>query len=155
MQARIITLMLAEMLGMGLDDAQDKRIRQTVPKIIDLILRSQKVRKSPSHQGGGAGPDARDADLSVTVWQLMSLRSAKNSGLKVPASSIEEAIGYLRRPTTPASTRRKSRKQKSRLRLPTGRTPRIQPPLPDSSPCRSAGNTNHPSSKAPTGSSTT
>ena len=94
----IITLMLAEMLGMGLDDAQDKRIRQRCQKSIDLILRSQKVRKSPSHQGGWRySPDARDADLSVTVWQLMSLRSAKNSGLKVPASSIEEAIGYLRR----------------------------------------------------------
>lgn len=94
----IITLMLSEMLGMGLDEEQDQRIRKRCQKAIDLILNSQKVRKSPSHQGGWRySPDSRDADLSVTIWQLMSLRSAKNAGLKVPAKAIEEAIGYLER----------------------------------------------------------
>ena len=33
----------------------------------------------------------------MTIWQLMALRSAKNSGLDVPASSITEAIEYLKR----------------------------------------------------------
>ena len=94
----IITLMLCEMLGMGLDEEQDQRIRKRSQKAIDLILRSQKVPKSASHQGGWRySPDSRDADLSVTIWQLMSLRSAKNSGLDVPSSAIEDAVGYWRR----------------------------------------------------------
>jgi hypothetical protein len=94
----ITTLMLSEMLGMGLDEKQDQKIRKRTQKAIDLILRSQKVPKSPSHQGGWRySPDSRDADLSATIWQLMSLRSAKNAGLNVPSSAIEDAIGYLER----------------------------------------------------------
>jgi len=94
----IVTLMLSEMLGMGLDEEQDQKIRKNTQKAINLILRSQKVPKSSSHQGGWRySPDARDADLSASVWQLMSLRSAKNAGLEVPSSSIEDAIGYLQR----------------------------------------------------------
>ena len=94
----IVTLMLSEMLGMGLDEEQDQKIRKSTQKAINLILRSQKVPKSSSHQGGWRySPDARDADLSASVWQLMSLRSAKNAGLDVPSSAIEEAVGYLQR----------------------------------------------------------
>ena len=94
----ITTLMLSEMLGMGLDEKQDQKIRIRTQKAIDLILRSQKVPKSPSHQGGWRySPDSRDADLSATIWQLMSLRSAKNAGLNVPSAAIEDAIGYLER----------------------------------------------------------
>ena len=95
----IITLMLSEMLGMGLDDEQDQRIRKRCQKAIDLILRSQKVpKRPPSHQGGWRyTPDSRNADLSATIWQLMSLRSAKNAGLDIPSSAIEDALGYLRR----------------------------------------------------------
>ena len=47
-----------------------------------------------------ATPRFRDADLSVTIWQLMALRSAKNSGLKVPSSAIADAIEYLKLPPT-------------------------------------------------------
>jgi hypothetical protein len=38
-----------------------------------------------------------DSDLSVTGWQLMFLRSAKNSGFDVPEDPIHEAVGYVRR----------------------------------------------------------
>tara|TARA_E500000178_G_scaffold94596_1_gene93572 strand:+ start:1825 stop:2925 length:1101 start_codon:yes stop_codon:yes gene_type:complete len=94
----IITLMLSEMLGMGMDDENDKLILKRCESAIGLILRSQAVTKSASHQGGWRySPDSKDADLSVTIWQLMALRSAKNAGLKVPSTAIEEAIGYLRR----------------------------------------------------------
>ena len=56
----ITTLTLSEMLGMGLDEKQDQKIRKRTQKAIDLILRSQKVPKSPSHQGGWRySPDSR------------------------------------------------------------------------------------------------
>ena len=95
----IITLTLSEMLGMGLDEEQDQRLRKRCQKAIDLILRAQKMpKRPPSHQGGWRyTPDSRNSDLSATIWQLMSLRSAKNAGLDVPSSAIEDAIGYLRR----------------------------------------------------------
>ena len=94
----IVTLTLAEMLGMGMDEETDTSIREKCQKAIDLILRSQKVQKNQAQQGGWRySPDSRDADLSVTIWQLMALRSAKNSGLDVPTSSITDAIKYLER----------------------------------------------------------
>ena len=94
----IITLMLTEMLGMGVDDRQDQLLRERCQKAIDLILSSQKHAKSHKYRGGWRyNPTASDADLSVSVWQLMALRSAKNDGLEVPASAIREAVEYLQR----------------------------------------------------------
>ncbi|MFM8175464.1 MAG: hypothetical protein ACKN81_18130, partial [Pirellulaceae bacterium] len=37
---------------------------------------------------------------SVSVWQLMALRSAKTDGIDVPSSAIELAIQYLKRSCT-------------------------------------------------------
>lgn len=94
----IVTLMLTEMLGMGVDEAQDKLIHERCQKAIDLILSSQKENKPIHAQGGWRyTPNAKDADLSVSVWQLMALRSAKNDGLQVPATSIRDAVEYLKR----------------------------------------------------------
>ena len=94
----ITTLMLTEMLGMSTDEEQDKLIHDRGQKAIDLILSSQKVKKAPQFRGGWRyTPEAADADLSVSVWQVMALRSAKNDGLQVPASAIDDAVEYLRR----------------------------------------------------------
>lgn len=95
----ITTLMLTEMLGMGTDDEQDVRIHRSCQSAIDLILSAQKQRKSRNNFQGGwrYTPNSNDADLSVSVWQLMALRSAKNDGLNVPAEAIANAIAYLRR----------------------------------------------------------
>ena len=95
----IVTLMLAELLGMGVDARQDALIRDRCQKAIDLIVRAQKVHKhNPKYEGGWRyTPDAPDADLSVTVWQVMALRAAKNSGLTVPKDTIEAAIAYIKR----------------------------------------------------------
>src|SRR5207247_2878083 len=38
-----------------------------------------------------------DSDLSVTGWQLMFLRSAKNAEFDVPQRHVDEAIEYVRR----------------------------------------------------------
>jgi hypothetical protein len=94
----IITLMLTEMVGMSSDREQDRKIHERCQKAIDLILESQSKSKSYQYRGGWRyTPDARDSDLSVSVWQLMALRSAKNDGLKVPAEAIESAVDYLKR----------------------------------------------------------
>jgi hypothetical protein len=94
----ITTLMLSEMLGMGADAAQDELIRNKCRLAIDLILRSQKVSKNDSNKGGWRySPDSGDSDMSVTVWQTMALRAAKNAGIDVPVEAIDDAVGYIRR----------------------------------------------------------
>lgn len=93
----IITLMLAEMLGMGVDEEMDAELRDSCQRAIDLILRSQRVKRGRRDQGGWRyEPGQADSDLSVTVWQLMSLRAAKNAGLEVPTEAIEQGVQYVR-----------------------------------------------------------
>lgn len=95
----IVTLALTELLGMGADKAQDGLLRDRAQRGVNLILAAQRVKKhDPRFIGGWRySPDAGDADLSVTVWQLLALRSAKNAGLVVPKEAIDAAVGYLRR----------------------------------------------------------
>ena len=38
-----------------------------------------------------------DADLSVTGWQLLALRAAKNVGCDVPSDRIQAAVDYVRK----------------------------------------------------------
>ncbi len=97
----ITTLMLTEMAGMGADAQQDKRIRESLDRAIALILSAQAVRKPQAYQGGWRyEPDANDSDLSVSIWELMALRSAKNDALAVPSTAIDQAVDYLRRSYT-------------------------------------------------------
>lgn len=94
----IVTLTLAEMLGMGADAKQDELIRQKCRLAIDLILRAQKEPKNQLNQGGWRySPDDRQSDLSVTVWQVMALRAAKNAGFDVPKGAIDDAVAYIKR----------------------------------------------------------
>jgi hypothetical protein len=94
----ITTLMLTEMLGMGVDAQMDLQIRERTKKAVEMILRSQSIKKDARNQGGWRyQPESGDSDLSVTVWQLMALRSARNAGLDVPKEAIDQAVGYVKR----------------------------------------------------------
>jgi hypothetical protein len=103
----IVTLMLAEMLGMGGDAQMDEQLRTRCRKAIELVLRSQKVPKNDNSRGGWRySPDASDSDMSVTVWQTMALRAAKNAGFDVPKEAIDEAVRYIKRAYEPTDERR-------------------------------------------------
>lgn len=96
----IITLMLAQALGMGVDEEQDRRIRTRLEKAVELILWSQGMKQPNNHQNYGGWryePGSSDSDLSVTIWQLLALRAAKNAGLDVPKEAIDKAVGYVKR----------------------------------------------------------
>jgi len=95
----IVTLALTEFLGMGKDKAQDNLIRDRAIRGIKVILEAQKARKNnPKFVGGWRySPTSSDSDLSVSVWQLMALRSAYNAGIHVPPEAIQQAVAYLRR----------------------------------------------------------
>jgi len=94
----ITTLCLGEMLGMSVKPEQDRAIRRCLIRAVELILSAQRQRKiNPRHVGGWRyEPQSNDSDLSITVWQLKSLRSAQNAGIPVRAENINLAIKYLK-----------------------------------------------------------
>lgn len=82
------TLFLAELYG-TLIDAQ---LRPKLARAVDLIVRTQ------NGEGGWRYQAIRsEADLSVTVCQVMALRAARNAGIYVPNQTIDAATGYVKR----------------------------------------------------------
>jgi hypothetical protein len=82
------TLFLAELYG------TDRRldIRSKLASAVDLIIRTQ------NQEGGWRyNPAPEEADLSVTVCQMMALRAARNAGFGVPKQTIDRAVAYVRR----------------------------------------------------------
>ena len=81
------TLALSEVWGMsdraGVGDA--------LKSAVDVILRAQ----APSG-GWRYTPYPNDADISVTVMQIVALHSAKEAGIYVPERTIRRAMSYVK-----------------------------------------------------------
>ena len=87
------TLFLGEVYGMtpSSDNARTTRIHEALVKAIRLIEQTQ------SEDGGWRyNPVPYDADVSVTICQIMALRSARNAGIEVSSEVIDRAIEYVR-----------------------------------------------------------
>jgi hypothetical protein len=96
----ISTLMLAEVAGM-VDTSLAGPCRQALERAVRLILQAQAVPKPDTHSGGWRYQGtSRDSDLSVTGWQLLALRAAKDIGCDVPAEAINQAISYVKNCST-------------------------------------------------------
>jgi len=81
-------LFLGEIYGMN---PHDKRVRDALVKAVDIIIGTQ------NDEGGWRyNPLPYDADISVTICQIMALRSARNAGIKVPKRTIDRAVQYVR-----------------------------------------------------------
>ncbi|WP_417848557.1 prenyltransferase/squalene oxidase repeat-containing protein [Thalassoglobus sp.] len=92
----ICALMLGEVAGM-MDGADAMVVRRSLEDAIRLILESQALSKNNRHQGGWRyQTNSRDSDLSVTGWQVMALRAAKDIGCDVPAEAIDAAVQYVK-----------------------------------------------------------
>ncbi|MBT6155018.1 MAG: terpene cyclase/mutase family protein [Planctomycetaceae bacterium] len=92
----ISTLMLAEVAGM-VDGQLEKDCQAGLEDAIRLILKAQQVNKNSRHAGGWRyQANSPDSDLSVTGWQLLALRAAKDVGCDVPADAIEKAVDYVK-----------------------------------------------------------
>ena len=86
------TLFLGEVYGM----TGDARVRDVLLKAVRLIVDTQ------NHEGGWRyHPQPYDADISVTITQVMALRSARNAGVAVPKETIDRAITYVRQCQNP------------------------------------------------------
>lgn len=82
------TLFLGEIYGMN---PSDSRVRDALVRAVQLIVNSQ------NDEGGWRyNPVPYDADVSVTICQVMGLRSARNAGIKVPRETIDRAVRYVR-----------------------------------------------------------
>lgn len=82
------TLALSQVFGM----TGDEDVKKTLKKAVDLIVKTQ------NREGGWRyEPVPNDADISVTIVQVMALRGAKDSGLHVPDKCMAEAIKYIGR----------------------------------------------------------
>ena len=93
----ISSLMLAEVAGM-VPERQADATKKGLERATRLILQSQQVKKqSPQAGGWRYQPESTDSDLSVTGWQLLALRAAKDIGTDVPAENIDLAIEYVKK----------------------------------------------------------
>ena len=85
-------LFLAEVYGM----TGDEEVREKLQKAIRLIEKCQNA------EGGWRyNPVPYDADISVTICQVMALRAARDGGIKVEKEVIDKAIAYVRRCQNP------------------------------------------------------
>jgi squalene cyclase len=82
------TLFLAEIYGM----TPDSDVREKLHRAVRLTVTTQ------NHEGGWRyQPKPLEADISVTICQVMALRAARNAGLYVPNETIDRCIEYVKR----------------------------------------------------------
>lgn len=88
------TLFLGEVYGMtagGPNTPQATRLYEALVKACRLIVETQNA------EGGWRyNPVPNDADVSVTICQIMGLRSARNAGIEIPKATIDRAVEYVR-----------------------------------------------------------
>ena len=81
--------------------AQTKQMKEAIEKALDVTFQMQDFRRARRIDRGGWRYldilELTDADLSVTAWQLMFMRSAKNAGFDVDAERIDRAVEYVHR----------------------------------------------------------
>ena len=99
----ISSLTLSEVYGMS-SGPRAQRIQIAINKSLAATLLMQRWPKDRAADRGGwryigdTGTDAQyDSDLSITGWELMFLRSARNAGFNVPKQPIDDAVAYVRR----------------------------------------------------------
>src|SRR5687767_394114 len=86
------TLFLAEVYGM----TGDEQVKEKLQKAIRLIQKSQNPEGGWRYQ-----PVPYDADISVTICQVMALRAARDAGIKVEKEVIDNSIKYVLRCQNP------------------------------------------------------
>ncbi len=86
------TMFLADCYGMS----PRPELRNKLTAAVKLIVNSQNKEGGWRYQ-----PQPADADISVTVSQIMALRAARNAGLFVPNETVDRCLEYVRRCQNP------------------------------------------------------
>jgi hypothetical protein len=82
------TLFLAEVYGMS----PDSDIRDKLSRAVRLIVTTQNADGGWRYQ-----PKVSEADISVTICQVMALRAARNAGIYVPNDAIDRCVDFIKR----------------------------------------------------------
>jgi hypothetical protein len=86
------TLFLAEAHGTVPEPGLAGEVRDLLKKAVQHTLASQ------NGEGGWRyEPRSREADISVTVCQIMALRAGRNVGIDVPKEKVDKCIEYVKR----------------------------------------------------------
>ena len=86
------TLFMAEAYG----TTQRPDVKEKLQLAVRLIVQTQNKQGGWRYQ-----PVPNDADISVTICQVMALRAARNAGIKVPKRTIDSAIDYVKKSQCP------------------------------------------------------
>ena len=96
----IAALALSESYAMGGSD-QTKQIKPIIQKALQATYQMQDFRKKSKDDEGGwrylDDYDDVDADLSITGWHLMFMRSAKNAGFDIQQERVKRSVEYVHR----------------------------------------------------------
>ena len=85
------TLFLSEVYGMSHREDVGEKLRNAIRLIVDTQYKAVKNQGGWRYQAMQTPPD-----ISVTICQVMALRAARNAGVEVPNSTIQDAIDYVR-----------------------------------------------------------
>jgi len=88
-------MFLASVYGMETNEARRLRLREVIESAVTLTSRGQSPAGGWTYIPGGGD------EGSVTVTQVQALRAAHNAGFNVPRGTIEEAVKYIERCSTP------------------------------------------------------
>lgn len=95
----ISSLVLSELYGMLPPDEQD-RMRLVIESAIKFTSRRYPRPKRKAHDEGSWRyldiERLNDGDLSITSWNVMFLRSAKNAGFDIDIKLVDEALKYMK-----------------------------------------------------------
>src|SRR5439155_2435425 len=81
------TLFLGEVYGMNGDDD----VKEKLQKAVQLIQKTQNPEGGWRYQ-----PAPYDADISVTICEVMALRAARDAGIKVEKEVVDKSIQYVK-----------------------------------------------------------
>jgi len=84
-------LFLSEVSGMLPDPARQRQVKAALEQAVAFTVRAQ------NKEGGWRyDPQPQQADVSVTVAQMMALRAARNAGLFVRKRVIDDGVDFIK-----------------------------------------------------------
>jgi hypothetical protein len=91
-------LFLAQCYGAEINRDYEQRLGKALTKAALLTARAQSDLGAQHNHAGGwiYTPTGNGDEGSVTVTQLQALRACRNVGIKVPKSTIDRAVAYLK-----------------------------------------------------------
>ncbi|MDX2146712.1 MAG: prenyltransferase/squalene oxidase repeat-containing protein [Planctomycetota bacterium] len=92
-------LFLGEIYGMTAGAAEGTKEARLAAQVHEAVVKAVRLIQATQNEEGGwrYNPVPFDADVSVTICQIMALRSARNAGLEVPKETIDRAVAYVRK----------------------------------------------------------